>query len=166
MSENKTEDILDKKRTESEALSPFTFMNFSLSHLEVEGEINLKFRKCTILDAQKMRSELGKDLDEKLFMDMDVFGLVGLAYRFLSNESKLQLKKIKVLEFDNDGEEIPTDYGIKEKLEKIMIVNVESINKIHDLLLNIYGYTRDIIKKLQEIDDSQKKSQKKEVNPT
>ena len=159
-------EVFKRERPESVALSPFVFKKVSLKHIEVDAELTLKFRKSTNLDHQQLREELGKSFDEQMFTNLDVVAMTDLAFRFLSKESKKEIAAIQFTDIDDDGEEVVKTIPLKEKMKLIFISDIYSINELLNLLLNIFGYTKDLIDKIfVEAEKSKKKAQPQEEPP-
>lgn len=159
----KIKEVLKRERPEANALSPFIFKKVNLKHLEIDKEIILKFRKATTLDSHEIRESMGKEFTIESFSDLDIVVMTNLCFRFLTNESKRELAKIKIIQIDDNGEEIEKNISLIEKMKLFFVADTYSITEIYNLLLDIFGYTKDIIDKLFDPDNF-KQEQKKKTN--
>lgn len=140
--------ILFKKRPESDALSPFVFRKVNLRHLEVDKELTFRYRKVNNLDHQYFREQFGKNIDEKLFADLDVVQLLSISFKFLSNESRRELAKIEFYDVNDSGEDVLRNLTIEEKYGLAMVSDTYTIPELLNLLLNIFSYTDKMIKEI------------------
>ena len=147
----------------SEVLSPFVFKKVSFEHLELDTEIVLKFRKATLVDTNRLAEQYGVQyLYKKL---QDAFAAAETLFQFLSPDSRKELQKIPMTEFDDTKEDfIGKELSVREKFLMCFQSTDEAREEIYELFLSVFGYSQkqiDMFKGIiKEEVEKEKKTQK------
>ena len=151
----------DSLKNDASALSPFVYRKVSLTHLEIEDQIMLKFRRANFSDHDYFREKYGDRLIEKA--TEDILRIVNIIYHFLTKESRQGLLKIKFTDLTDEGKEIVVKYPLDEVFQKILVSSVNGQQVLFNLFLEIFGYTKEQIEQIQNAGKETKK--KAELEP-
>lgn len=160
LTEEQLSRVAEKGQGEVDALSPFVYKKIDLAHLEMKGEIVLKFRKSNYLDAQWFREKEGSDMLVAAFTKLDPVKMVEVLLRFLSNESKAELSKLKFVSVGNDGKTMEVAHPLDKRFALLFVSAVDGAEDLLNTFLNIIGYTKEQLLKLNELEQEAKKANK------
>lgn len=137
----------EESKDRSAELSPFVFRTISLSHVEIDRELVLKFRKANFNDHAYFRERYnltGKGLENIESIFQDPLEVVNMIFHFLSKAGIKELLKIKFTDIDEKtGEEIPVEYPLKTIFQKILVSSGQGHSEIYNLFLEIFGWTKE-----------------------
>lgn len=158
LTETQLKQVLEMERGELKVLSPFIFKKISLSHLEIDEEINLKFLCSNELKKQELKEKYGVDTITESFEKLKVDFLIDIVFEYLSGASRRELKNIMFTTVDDEGEVKEVQLSVKKKFKSLFVSSMSSIMELFDVFLTIHGFTKDQLKALNSSSTGEKKN--------